>query len=135
VTANSQGRRSAGPDVIRELDTPALVLMEGEARDQNFSQRLQVEWVRRHVAEGGTHIAQVALEVAAQKLPPRSPHWRLLVLLSMRDGRLALSLLDCVPESFLENSRAVPDDTKQDVKDALSGAMSLADWERSLLDY
>jgi hypothetical protein len=46
-----------------------------------------------------------------------------------------LSLLDCVPESFLENSRAVPDDTKQDVKDALSGAMSLADWERSLLDY
>jgi hypothetical protein len=51
----------------------------------------------------------------------------------MRDGRQALSLLDATPESFLKNSSSARDDEKRTIETGLSGAMSVADWEKSSL--
>ncbi len=118
--------------MIRELDTSRLRLLEREAYARDFSQRLPETWIELHVNADRFHAAQVVLKVDAQAVPPRPPHWRLLLLLNMRDGRVAVSLLDVMPESFLDCSREVLGEQERQLEDAMDQAPSVAEWEAAL---
>ena len=116
--------------IFRELSTDNLVDLEVEASTRHFSQRLSEDWIRSNVDTQGGHIAVVALEVDAQDEPPRPRHWRLLMLLRMRDGLLAQSLLDVMPESFLAIPATLSSAQVAEVGSLTKSTMTVADWER-----
>ncbi len=126
---DTDAAKQPGTTSVRELDTGQLLTLEAEARSLGFSQRLSEDWVGAHVRHDGLHQAQVVLDVHEQDLPTRARHWRVRVLVTMQDGRRALSLLDVVPASLLQNSRPVSADENRRTEAEMGKAVSVAEWE------
>jgi hypothetical protein len=80
--------------VVKLVDTPTLLTLEHQADDLGFSQRLHPEWLERHIDPVGLHYLCPALWHDLGHRPDVSPQLRCQVLITMRNGRPALSLLD-----------------------------------------
>jgi hypothetical protein len=116
------------PRTIRAIGTPELLRLEGEAADCGFSQRLSVDWLRRHVPEDAVHYLFPMFEHRLEHRPAVSPQWRCQLLLSVRTGEQLLSLLDVRPAAFEELPETLDAPAKSEIAARMDRASSVREW-------
>ncbi|MGW6704928.1 GNAT family N-acetyltransferase [Streptomyces sp. NPDC054956] len=119
------------PRTIRAVDTDRLLALEREAAAYGFSQRLPVDWLREHVAEGASHYLFPVLVHQLGHRPEVSPQWRCQLLLTVRTGEQILSLLDVLPATFDELAETLDAASKTDIAGRMERARTQREWTES----
>ncbi|WP_171164740.1 hypothetical protein [Streptomyces sp. I05A-00742] len=116
------------PRTVRAVDTGRLLLLEQEAAAYDFSQRLAVDWLRKHIAAEATHCLCPAFEHRLAHRPEVSPQWRCRLLLTVRTGEQILSLLDVLPATFEGLPENLDAAAKTDVVRRMDRVPSVRKW-------
>jgi hypothetical protein len=116
------------PRTVRAVDTVRLLALEQEAAICGFSQRLPVDWLRRHLAARATHYLYPALVHELSHRPEASPQWRCRLLLTVGTGEQILSLLDVRPDTFDAIPETLDAASKTEVATRMERALSVRKW-------
>ncbi|WP_431874081.1 hypothetical protein [Micromonospora marina] len=110
------------PRTVKAIDTPTLVQLDTQAIEYGFNRNHGPGWLARHAARNSTHYLRPFLEHRAGRRPEFSPHWRCMLLLTMRDSQQVFSLLDVWPASFDRLPETLDRAAKQAIADRLDHA-------------
>lgn len=88
------------PRTVKAIDTTQLIVLDEEARACGLNRNHGVGWLAAHADPMATHYLWPVLVHNLAHRPDFSPHWRCLVLLTVREGQEVCSLLDVLPASF-----------------------------------
>ncbi|MEU9890680.1 hypothetical protein [Sphaerisporangium sp. NPDC051011] len=97
------------------MDTAQLIRLDAEAVACGLSRKHGVAWLSEYADRTATHYLWPALVHRLNHRPEYSPHWRCMVLLTVRDGQQIFSLLDVLPASFDQLPENVDAVTKKEV--------------------
>ncbi|MER5971145.1 hypothetical protein ABT112_15650 [Streptomyces sp. NPDC002055] len=91
---------------LKVVDTASLLALEKEAQALGLSQGLKPEWVAAHAAPAGVHYLCPAIRHSLRHRPELPQHLRCELLIQLRSGERAMSLLDVLPDTFAPLPRA-----------------------------
>ncbi|MGX4657880.1 hypothetical protein ACWCHM_29795 [Micromonospora sp. SCSIO 07396] len=86
--------------MVKAVDTSELIRLDAEAIECGLNRNHGVGWLMEFADPGAVHFLRPVLVHRAPHRPEVSPHWRCMLLLTMRDGQQIFSLLDVLPASF-----------------------------------
>ncbi|MCM6774611.1 hypothetical protein NDR87_13240 [Nocardia sp. CDC159] len=119
------------PLTVKAVDTAELMRLEEEAAVLGLNGRAPVEWLERHVDHEATHYLRPVLAHHLEERPRFSPHWRCLVLVTMRDGRQVCAGLDVLPATFERLPDTLEEASQSTIGQTLDGPIeTLPDWAR-----
>jgi hypothetical protein len=116
------------PQEVKVIDSASLVRLEEQADDLGLSQRLDPAWVRANAVPDGTHYLWPALWHSLSHRPDVPRHVRCELLITLRAGDRALSLLDVIPDSFTPLPRVTSREEGMQVRRLLDRAPSVREW-------
>ncbi|MDO3703297.1 hypothetical protein Q3W71_16615 [Micromonospora sp. C28SCA-DRY-2] len=118
------------PRTVKALDTTELIRLDAEAIEYGFNRNHGHGWLAEHLAPQAVHYLRPVMVHRAGRRPEFSPHWRCMLLLTMRDGQEVFSLLDIWPPSFDQLPEALDLTTKQAIVQRLEcgGLPTQAQW-------
>ncbi|MEU7909341.1 hypothetical protein [Actinoplanes sp. NPDC049118] len=90
------------PQTVKTVDAVTLVALDDEARCRGFNRQHGPDWLTANVDMSAQHYLYPFMVHRASHRPEFSPHWRCMLLLRMRDGQDAFSLLDIWPATFTQ---------------------------------
>lgn len=88
------------PRTVKAIDTAELIRLDAEAIAYGFNRNHGAGWLADYAALEAVHYLRPVFVHRAERRPEFFPHWRCTLLLTMRDGQEAFSLLDVWPASF-----------------------------------
>ncbi|MEU3457264.1 hypothetical protein ABZ671_27225 [Micromonospora sp. NPDC006766] len=88
------------PRTVKAIDTAELIRLDAEAIAYGFNRNHGAGWLAEYAALEAVHYLRPVFVHWAGRRPELSPHWRCMLLLTMRDGQEVFSLLDVWPASF-----------------------------------
>lgn len=88
------------PRTVKAVDTAQLLELDAEAEECGLNRRHGVAWLSEYADRTAIHYLWPALVHRLEHRPEYSPHWRCMLLLTVRDGQQVFSLLDVLPASF-----------------------------------
>ncbi|WP_433229957.1 hypothetical protein ACQP2H_30435 [Micromonospora sp. CA-248260] len=91
---------SVVPRMVKAVDTSELIRLDAEAIECGLNRNHGVGWLMEFADPEAVHYLRPVLVHRAPHRPQFSPHWRCMLLLTMRDGQQIFSLLDVLPTSF-----------------------------------
>jgi len=124
------GVSSGVPRTVKAIDTAELIRLDAEAIAYGFNRNHGAGWLAEHAALEAMHYLRPVLVHRAGRRPEFSPHWRCILLLTMRDGQEVFSLLDVWPASFDRLPETLDSATKRAVAHRLDyeGLPTCAQW-------
>ncbi|MET7753599.1 hypothetical protein ABZT27_02675 [Streptomyces sp. NPDC005389] len=123
------------PRTVRAVNTAQLLDLAQEAAMHSFSQRLPVDWLRRHLAAEATHYLLPTLVQRLTHRPEMPLQWRCQQLLTVSTGEQILGLLDVLPDTFDKISETLDTAAKKDIVSRIERAVSVREWvERMAAD-
>lgn len=91
---------SGVPRTVKAVDTSELIRLDCEAIACGLNRNHGAGWLVEFADPEAVHYLWPVLVHRAAHRPKFSPHWRCLLLLTVRDGQQVSSLLDVLPMSF-----------------------------------
>ncbi|MEV0431294.1 hypothetical protein [Micromonospora sp. NPDC050495] len=88
------------PRTVKAIDTAELIRLDAEAIAYGFNRNHRAGWLADYAALEAVHYLRPVFVHRAGRRAEFSPHWRCMLLLTMRDGQEIFSLLDVWPASF-----------------------------------
>ncbi|MET8092878.1 hypothetical protein [Micromonospora sp. NPDC005220] len=121
---------SAVPRTVKAVDTSELIRLDAEAIECRLNRNHGAGWLAEFADPGATHYLWPVLVHRTGHRPEFSPHWRCMLLLTMRDGQQVFSLLDVLPTSFEDLPEGLDPATKTEVARRLEGGglLTQAQW-------
>jgi hypothetical protein len=116
------------PRTVRAVDTAQLLDLVQEAAMHGFSQRLPVDWLRKHLAAGATHYLVPTLVQRLTHRPETPLQWRCQQLLTVSTGEQILSLLDVLPDTFDKIPETLDTASKKDIVNRIGQAVTVREW-------
>ncbi|GAA0987147.1 hypothetical protein GCM10009555_065920 [Acrocarpospora macrocephala] len=118
------------PRTVKAVDTAQLLRLDAEAVQCGLSRTHGVAWLSEHVHGTATHYLWPALVHRLEHRPEYSPHWRCMLLLTVRDGTQIFSLLDVLPASFDQLPETLDAATKTKIAQKLMNGplQTYAEW-------
>ncbi|MEV7012200.1 hypothetical protein [Streptosporangium sp. NPDC051022] len=118
------------PRTVRAVDTTELLQLNAEAEKCGLSQLQGVALLSEHADRTATHYLWPALVHRLEHRPEYSPHWRCMLLLTVRDGQQVYALLDVLPASFDRLPENLDRATKTEIARKLMNGpiQTLAEW-------
>ncbi|MGW1726527.1 hypothetical protein ACWCQK_26800 [Streptomyces sp. NPDC002306] len=116
------------PREVKVIDSASLFRLEERAWHLGLSQRLDPAWVRATAAADGIHYLRPALWHSLSHRPDVPRHLRCELLITLRVGDRALSLLDVLPDDFTPLSRVTSREEGIQVRQLLDRAPSVREW-------
>ncbi|MFD6637145.1 hypothetical protein ACFWDN_15155 [Micromonospora chalcea] len=108
------------PRTVKAVDTATLIQLDTQAIEYGFSRNHGHGWLAEHAAPHALHYLRPFLVHRAGRRPEFDPHWRCMLLLTVRDGQEVFSLLDVWPASFDRLPETLDRGAKQAVADRLN---------------
>ncbi|MGV9542075.1 hypothetical protein ACWDSF_12185 [Nocardia beijingensis] len=120
------------PRTVKSVDTAQLILLDEQARECGLNRHHGAGWLAAHADRTATHYLQPVLVHRLRHRPEFSPHWRCLLLLTVRDGQQISSLLDVLPASFNDLPETLDDPTKSFIATKLQhgSLVTQAEWAK-----
>ncbi|GAA4568082.1 hypothetical protein GCM10023176_21790 [Micromonospora coerulea] len=106
---------SSVPRTVKAIDTASLIRLDAEAIEYGFNRNHGLGWLAEHADPQALHYLRPFMVHRAGRRPEFSPHWRCMLLLTMRDAQEVFSLLDVWPASFDQLPETLDRATKQAV--------------------
>lgn len=121
---------SGVPRTVKAVDTSELMRLDAEAIGYGLNRNHGVGWLARFAHPEAVHYLWPVLVHHAAHRPHVSPHWRCMLLLTVRDGQQIVSLLDVLPTSFEGLPESLDAATKTDIAHRLEqgGLLTQAQW-------
>ncbi|WP_433349668.1 hypothetical protein [Micromonospora sp. CA-111912] len=121
---------SGVPRTVKAVDTSELVRLDAEAIECGLNRHHGAGWLVQFADPGAVHYLWPVLVHRASHRPEFSPHWRCMLLLTMRDGQQVFSLLDVLPASFEDLPETLDAATKTEISHRLEheGLLTQAQW-------
>jgi hypothetical protein len=121
---------SGVPPTVKAVDTAELVRLDAQAIECCLNRNHGAGWLAEYADAAALHYLWPVLVHRAPHRPEYSPHWRCMLLLTMRDGEQVVSLLDVLPASFEELPETLDATTKTEVAQQLEhgGLLTQAQW-------
>ncbi|WP_196812300.1 hypothetical protein [Nocardia sp. CNY236] len=122
------------PRTVKAVDTAQLILLDEQARKCGLNRHHGAGWLATYADRTATHYLWPVLAHQLARQPEFSPHWRCLLLLTVRDGRQVCSLLDVLPASFNNLPETLDSSTKSEIATKLEheSLMTQAEWAQSV---
>ncbi|MGW8646897.1 hypothetical protein [Micromonospora sp. D75] len=108
------------PRTVKAVDTATLIQLDTQAIEYGFSRNHGRGWLAEHAAPLAPHYLRPFLVHRAGRRPEFDPHWRCMLLLTVRDGQEIFSLLDVWPASFDRLPETLDWAAKQAIVDRLN---------------
>ncbi|MEU4440449.1 hypothetical protein [Micromonospora chalcea] len=108
------------PRTVKAVDTATLIQLDTQAIEYGFSRNHGRGWLAKHAAPLALHYLHPFLLHRAGRRPELDPHWRCMLLLTVRDGQEIFSLLDVWPASFDRLPETLDRAAKQAIVDRLN---------------
>jgi hypothetical protein len=121
---------SGVPRTVKAVDTSELIRLDAEAIGCRLNRNHGAGWLAAFAHPDAVHYLRPALVHHTPHRPHVSPHWRCMLLLTVRDGQQIFSLLDVLPASFEDLPEALDAVTKSDITHRLEhgGLLTQAQW-------
>ncbi|MGV9976544.1 hypothetical protein ACWDUH_02570 [Micromonospora wenchangensis] len=121
---------SGVPCTIKAVDTSELIRLDAEAIECGLNRNHGAGWLVEFADPEAVHYLLPALVHRAVHRPAVSPHWRCMLLLTVRDGQQVFSLLDVLPASFEGLPETLDAATKTEIAHRLErgGLLTQAQW-------
>ncbi|MCI4066165.1 hypothetical protein MRQ36_27900 [Micromonospora sp. R77] len=118
------------PRTVKAVDTSELIRLDAEAIECGLNRNHGVGWLLEFADSTAVHYLWPVLVHRLRHRPEFSPHWRCMLLLTVRDGQQVLSLLDVLPASFEGLPETLDGATKTDIVLRLEhgGLLTQAQW-------
>jgi hypothetical protein len=128
--ATMAGMAEPVPREVKVIDKASLLALEETALECGLSQRLAPAWIAEHAAEGHHYLwPELWHELSHRPALPRQ--LRCLLLLQLRSGEQAKSLLDVLPDDFAMLPKLTSREEAMRVADLIDSVQSVAEWEQS----
>ncbi|MFJ8599091.1 hypothetical protein ACIREM_10235 [Streptomyces shenzhenensis] len=123
------------PRTVRAVDTAHLLDLAYEAAMHSFSQRLPVDWLRKHLAAEATHYLFLTLVQRLTHRPEVPLQLRCQQLLTVSTGEQIWGLLDVLPDTFDKIPETLDAASKKDIVSRIEHAVTVREWaERTAAD-
>ncbi|MEG3632580.1 hypothetical protein [Micromonospora palythoicola] len=118
------------PRTVKAVDTPELIRLDAEAITCGLNRNHGAGWLVEFADLAAVHYLRPVLVHRAAHRPEFSPHWRCLLLLTVRDGQQVVSLLDVLPTSFKQLPETLDAATKTEAAHRMEhgGLLTQAQW-------
>ncbi|MBB2914820.1 hypothetical protein FHS43_006132 [Streptosporangium becharense] len=117
------------PRTVKAVSTAQLIYLDEEARACELNRQHGAGWLAEHADPEATHYLWPALVHRLNHRPEHSPHWRCMLLLTLRDGQEVFSMLDVLPAAFDRLAESLDRETKTRIARRLLGSMqTVAEW-------
>lgn len=118
------------PRTVKAIDTAELIRLDAEAIAYGFNRNHGAGWLADYAALEAVHYLRPVFVHRAGRRPEFCPHWRCMLLLTMRDGQEVFSLLDVWPASFDHLPETLDSTTKRAIAHRLDygGLPTSAQW-------
>ncbi|MCT9932929.1 hypothetical protein N5079_22230 [Planotetraspora sp. A-T 1434] len=119
------------PRTVKAVNTTQLIRLDEEAMVRGLNRQHGAGWLAEHADPEATHYLWPALVHRLDHRPEYSPHWRCMLLLTLRDGQQVFSLLDVLPASFTALPENLDRATKTRIAQRLQTPMqTVAEWSQ-----
>ncbi|MGS2617638.1 hypothetical protein ACVCAH_24405 [Micromonospora sp. LZ34] len=121
---------SGVPRTVKAVDTSELIRLDAEAIECGLNRNHGAGWLVEFADPEAVHYLRPVLVHRAAHQPEFSPHWRCMLLLTVRDGQQVFSLLDVMPASFEDLPETLNAATKAEITHRLEhgGLLTQAQW-------
>ncbi|MFG1804852.1 hypothetical protein ACGFI4_32405 [Micromonospora carbonacea] len=121
---------SGVPRTIKAVDTSELIRLDTEAFHCGLNRNHGAGWLAEFADPAAVHYLWPVLVHRLGHRPESSPHWRCMLLLTVRDGQQIFSLLDVLPASFEDLPETLDAATKAKIAHRLEheGLLTQAQW-------
>lgn len=118
------------PRTVKAVDTSELIRLDAEAIECGLNRNHGAGWLVEFADPAAVHYLWPVLVHRAGHRPESSPHWRCMLLLTVRDGQQVFSLLDVLPASFEDLPETLDAAMKTEVAHRLNcgGLPTQAQW-------
>lgn len=118
------------PRMVKAVDSSELIRLDAEAIECGLNRNHGAGWLVEFADPAAVHYLRPVLVHRAGHRPESSPHWRCMLLLTMRDGQQVFSLLDVLPASFEDLPETLDVATKTEISHRLDhgGLLTQAQW-------
>lgn len=118
------------PRTVKVVGTSELIRLDAEAIGCGLNRNHGAGWLEKFADPEAVHYLWPVLVHRAGHRPEVSPHWRCMLLLTVRDGQQLFSLLDVLPASFAALPDTLDPATKTEIAHRLErdGLPTQAQW-------
>ncbi|WP_406110752.1 hypothetical protein OG698_01500 [Streptomyces sp. NBC_01003] len=99
---------------------------------RGFSQRLPVDWLRKHLAAEAKHYLVPTLVHQLRHRPEVSPQWRCQLLLTVTTGEQIWGLLDVRPDTFDRLPETLDAPSKKDIVSRIERGVTRRAWSERM---